>query len=348
VVAHTITGLSPLPHTLAPEAATAILFATALGGVYGFVISAVFALLRRQDKVGLIVAGCTLFGALGGAASVLAAGLVPAHPLLSSSLAWAGVGFLAGWGGYFLAPGANTKTTAAANWVLGGAVCAGGTWALGMVVGGALLDGPPSNTNVLAREWSRWKLELVAVLALGGTVLGGIVGLVAGLLRKRQRSARATALGVLGAQLGAVGGLLTFPVMVACAGTVHPLLSSSLTWAAVGGLIALMGRSCAPWLTKPEPVSEQEESDAQPRARIEWLLWEEKRPFRDRPLARVLPVLLAAGASLLGAALVAPSSASAALLAVGVLGLMVALVLYRQEERLRALEHPRHDRSGSD
>jgi hypothetical protein len=54
----------------------------------------------------------------------------------------------------------------------------------------------------------------------------------------------------------------------------------------------------------------------------------------------VLPVLVASVGALLGAALVAPSDVWLALFAVGVLGLSVALVQYRQQQRLRALERP--------
>jgi hypothetical protein len=49
-------------------------------------------------------------------------------------------------------------------------------------------------------------------------------------------------------------------------------------------------------------------------------------------------VFLATGWALVGAVLLAPADVALALLAVGVLGLCVAFVLYRQEERLESLE----------
>jgi hypothetical protein len=363
VTAHFLAGIAFSPRTLAQPVTELALNSAVLGAVYGFVVTTAVALIRRHGQMGVFVAGGVLVGALGGGLSVLVAITIESlHPLVSSALALAAVGFLAGCGGYVLSLHQNGKTSESASadeeqsrevptfsvvtWVLGGAVCAASAWALGMVVGGLLMDSSPSNPKALGIEWSRLTLEVTAVVALCGATLGGSVGVLAGLLRKRHRGARAVALGAIGVSLGTVGGAVSIPIVLACGESVHPLVSSSLAWAVVGGLAGLAGYGCSRRLTKPAQVDEAEEADARPRKRIEWLLREVKWPFRDRPLVRVLPVLVASGAALLGAALVAPSSVSAALLAVGVLGLMVALVLYRQEERLRALERPR--RNGHD
>jgi hypothetical protein len=67
-------------------------------------------------------------------------------------------------------------------------------------------------------------------------------------------------------------------------------------------------------------------------------LRERVRQWRDRPLARLLPLLVVSAGSLVGAAVLAASGAAPALLAVGALGLSLAPVLHGQERRLRALE----------
>lgn len=81
---------------------------------------------------------------------------------------------------------------------------------------------------------------------------------------------------------------------------------------------------------------------------MEWLLGEPERKWRiNRSLLRVLPVLLVTAWALVGTALLAWDDVAIALLAVGVLGLAIAFVLYRQEERLEALEQRLRDRRES-
>jgi hypothetical protein len=85
-----------------------------------------------------------------------------------------------------------------------------------------------------------------------------------------------------------------------------------------------------------EPGGDEEEEVE--GMRVEWVLRERVRRWRDPPLARVLPLLVVSAGSLGGAAVLAPSAAALALLAVGALGASLAPVLHDQERRLRALE----------
>jgi len=83
---------------------------------------------------------------------------------------------------------------------------------------------------------------------------------------------------------------------------------------------------------------EVDEDSDQPQPRVMWVLRESGRSLREWPLYRVLPVLAVSAFSLVGAAILAPSSIALALLAIGLLGLSVAAVLHGQEKRLRRLE----------
>jgi hypothetical protein len=69
-----------------------------------------------------------------------------------------------------------------------------------------------------------------------------------------------------------------------------------------------------------------------------WVLRDYPRRLFKFPLSRLLPVLAVSMFSLIGAAILAPSSVSLAFLAIGLLGFAVARVLHNQEKRLRALE----------
>ena len=122
-------------------------------------------------------------------------------------------------------------------------------------------------------------------------------------------------------------------------GELHPLLSSSLAMAVAGFFAGLCGYLLSRRPTEPDEPPDEEEEAEPPAVKIEWLLREPKRKWRiDPAFVRVLPVLAVSVGALLGAARLAPSEVALALLAVGLLGLAVAWVLYRQERRLDALE----------
>jgi hypothetical protein len=221
---------------------------------------------------------------------------------------------------------------AALGWGFATAVCAAGVWAVALAVG-----------------FSRWKDTLAladgsnrlgeCALIVGGSVAaaGGIVGAAVGFVRGgKYRGAVAAILGTGGVLFGAAGGSGAVLVAVACRGWVHPLLSSSVVWALAGLLAGLNWYYWSRWLTKGAEAAE--EQDAAPVRRIEWLLREARRLLPDSSPVRLLPVLGASAGAFVGAAVAAPADIWLPLFAVGVLGVAVALVLYRQEERLRTLE----------
>jgi hypothetical protein len=218
----------------------------------------------------------------------------------------------------------------AALWALAGAVCAGGVWPLAVVVVYPLfgVSFQLSNSDVFTN-------------VLLGAALGGLYGILAGaVVVGFRRANERLALVAGGGFFGALGCVLAVLAVAATAPEMHPLVSSSLAWAVVGALACATGYVCARRIVETEPIAdlEDEDEDTVPPKRIEWLLREVKRRVLNRSMRAVLPVLIASVGALVAAALVAPSEVWLALFAVGVLGLAVALVLYRQEERLRALE----------
>jgi hypothetical protein len=226
----------------------------------------------------------------------------------------------------------------AALWALAGAVCTSGAWALALVVAHSLIGVTFFSSDLVPRA---------VEVALFGAALGAVYGFGAGAAvacggwRNGRRGGTLVAGGTL---FGALGGGTSVLAVAATSAHVHPLVSSSLAWAVVGMLAGWSGYHWSRWLALS--AEEAEEKDAIPPKRIEWVLRERTRRGPSRSLLRVLPVLVVSVAALLGAAFVAPSDAWLALVAVGVLGLSVALVQYRQEERLRALE--RSFRGGRD
>lgn len=323
-----------------------VLFGCALGAVDGALTGFVLGLVR--GNIGARAFCGALFGALGGGACVLAVVATDAHlhPLLSSALAWVAVGALAGLCGHNFAPQSRDEPFGSADpetglllWASVGAACAAGTWLLGFGFGCWLLRVSSLDIVRLGTEAILWQVIAALVMALGGAVSGFLVGGVVGLTRRSRWPALAV---VVIAVLGALGGGLCVPVMIACAPRLNPLAGSALLWALVGALAGATGYAFRPRPIRPDSLDEDEEEPAVPAPRIEWLLRETKRRLLKRvltpALVRVLPVLTVSAGAFVGAALVAPSDVWLALAAVGALGAAVALVLYRQEQRLSALE----------
>lgn len=309
----------------------------ALGAGYGLlagVLVAAVGLSGNRFRSALVLCSCGVpFGAVVGFASTLP--VFSLQPLANSSLLLAGLGFLAGLGGYLIQQPSSPDDrprARAARWALAGAASAAGSWALALAIATAytrvMLH--PDDVKDRLTFWS-----VVFTLTVACSVVGWLAALLIGLTRGRWRTL--PTLSLAGLALGVLGGGLSVPVMVACASHLHPLLSSSLLWAALGLLVGLGASYWARPRTAPaDPDTDPEEEP--PERRVEWLVREPKRPWRDPALMRVLPVPLVSFTALLGAALVESSDLRFTLVAVGALGLSVALVLYKQECRLQQLE----------
>lgn len=265
------------------------------------------------------------------------------HPLASSALLWAIVGAFVALLGFGLAQedggtsnqhARERRVLTSLLWACAGAATAGGAWAVAALalrhvfgVSFVIDIGPISPANLTI---------LHAIIGAGYGLFGGaVLGFARG---KGHRFATALALGIGGAVFGTLGGGLS--VFAAAGGSprLDPVASSSLVWAAVGFVAAL----CAslwphPTAGQTELFEESEDAEQPVRPKVERTLIERRRR-RDRAWLRVLPVPLVSAWALLGATVFAPSDLSVALLAVGVLGLAVTLVLYGQECRIRELE----------
>ncbi len=227
----------------------------------------------------------------------------------------------------------------AAGWALAAATCTGGTWAL-VLIGAKWLY----NASFVSDELPDGAVGMALLYAAVGAGCGLFVGATVGCIRVAgERGPVALALGTSGALYGALAGGLSVLAVALTAARVHPTVSSSLAVGAVGLLVGLCGYVWShrrPDSAKPDEDDDEEDTDAPPGPKVEWLLREPKSKRRRPPraLVRVLPVLMATAGASAGAAAFAPADVAFALSAVGALGLSVALVLYRQENRLDALE----------
>jgi hypothetical protein len=303
---------------------------------------------HRDERVRTLALLGALVGAVGGGLSVVTAlGCEPwLHPLASSSLLWALVGLFAGLAGYGLSrppPAADAfaarpkpSTRIAIGWALAAALCSGGIWAAVWITVRVLV-----NAVFLLGDLT-YALEFAASSAGAGMLVGALAG---AFRRSGERASGVLVLGAGGALFGTMISGASVLTATAMGQEMPSLVSSSLAVAAVGFLAGLGGYA---WsrrpIPNPEPSFEEDEDSAASQPKVEWVLHEPKRPWRDPALVRITPVFAVAVASLFGAGLLAPSEAALALLVVGLLGLAVALVLYRQELRLEELERPRHPR----
>lgn len=289
---------------------------------------------RRLPKTLALFLLGPIWGALGCGLAAFATILLHdhLHPTLSSALAMTAVGTGVGYVGCRLssrwakdqADRSRSELLAGLGWGFSVAATTGAAWLSGCIFAYfAFGIAPP--------------FELTAfegVLLVGcGAVYGAAGGALVGACRTRtERNDAALTLGFLGAIFGALAGIAT-------AGTFffdrpYPLLTSTLALSVIGFAAGLSGHQFRPAPAPDEPLDGVDEPDA-PAVRIEWLLRESKRPWRvSRPLLRVLPVVTATAATLVWGAV----ASNAALYAVAALGAVVAHALYRQEERLDALE----------
>ena len=320
---------------------------TASGSVAGGVVGVLVGISRRsgtRDRT-LFGVGSAVLGALMGASVPLTVvathGLL--HPLLGTSLAMAGIGAVTGLCGPFAAMPATpddalTESRPGALMALGWALAAGFGTALAWAATWLMVPTVFDLTEPFA--WLTLdNLPMFGAMAAGyGCVSGALVGLCR---RSGKRGETALILGIGGAVFGALMGSSVPLALTATQGYVSPLLASSFVVAVVGFLAGLCGHGFKP---SPKPDENPfDEDSAAPAVTIEWLLREKGRPWRiSRRLARVLPVLGIATGALTGAAF----ASSAALLAVGLLGVAMAHAIDRQERRIDALE--RRGSSGRD
>ncbi|MDY3556856.1 hypothetical protein R5W24_006029 [Gemmata sp. JC717] len=208
-------------------------------------------------------------------------------------------------------------------WALIGAAWTGGVWATALVFGFAYFGvsfRADATTDPLP-----WALGLGGAGAVLGLSVGVLVGRAAGGPRRFTFAARLGALGALG---GTVGGGLTAHAVVLSTGLLHPLVSSTLVWALAGLLVGAIGRAWARRPGVPTCAGQDVLAPHQPGGLT--------RRNAPRPLFRAAPVLAASALAFAGA-LVVPPGQTAGLVAVGVLGLTVAVALRGQERRLQDL-----------
>ena len=104
-LARSVLNLEFIPNRLPGGVVGAAATQSALGADYGFVVGIARAVAHpreRRSTSALMWIGCILFGAIGGVLSVLAVAVTTPRvdPIVSSSLAWGAMGFVAGWCSY--------------------------------------------------------------------------------------------------------------------------------------------------------------------------------------------------------------------------------------------------------
>jgi hypothetical protein len=209
---------------------------------------------------------------------------------------------------------------AAAVWTAAAAACAGGGWWLGLLLARFVVMRPVADALAGAAELGSPYLPVWV-----GTGWGLVVGLASAVLFRHRppgvfvRVAWGTAAGAAGGVL--VGLLTSFNGTIACASA-----------GAAAGLAGFIVSRCARSAAAAE--SDEEEADRSPVLRT---TARELAPL-VMPAPRVLAVVAASAGCLILAAVGAPSGAGPAVLALGLLGLVVAWALFGQERRLRRLE----------
>ena len=295
---------------------------------------------NRAKAVVILGFGGALFGATGGGltptALTAAGGVLP--PLVSSSLAWALAGFLAGSAGYCWSRWAGKSEdhpSASAVWSLAGALFASGGWIAASMLSSALKIPPLRPVGVEENVG-----EAIAFGVAVGATCGLLTGVASAILFGRGNRAKAVVvLGFGGGSVGATGGGLTPAALTAAEGVLPPLVSSSLAWAIAGLLAGPIGFCWSLWTTSRETVDEEVEGSSQPPPRATtWVPHERRRRRNLGPVFRFVPILGVSVGSLVAAIVTAPSQVALALLAVGLLGLSIAGALMSQERRIRELE----------
>jgi hypothetical protein len=223
------------------------------------------------------------------------------------------------------------KPVEVAGWSLAGAACSAGAWTGGFVLASRVLVAPITETirgNVF---------DAALVWCLMGAGCGLVIGALSGLfLGTAGRTDRIIGLSLGGAVTGAIGGGLTPLVVFAGAGALSPLANSAIAWAIAGLLTGGVARI----VVCPEPVRDDWDLE-EARQELHSTTWRPKRGSKRRDLPDFVccfPILAISGFALIAVGVLAWSSASLALLAVGLSGPFTALALVHQNRRIRELE----------
>ncbi len=233
-------------------------------------------------------------------------------------------------------PKPHRQTLVAVGWALAAAVCFGGVWAVAVVVA-RTFAGVDFPTAIRGGDATEFAFYFVVLGSVGGLLAGVLVGCC----QSGERFSNALTLGIGGALFSAIAAGSSIFAIAAAGNQLHPFVSSSLSMAFTGLLAGLSGYGWSRLTAPPVETDEyDEDTDTPPGAKVEWLLRapKTKRLRLSRATLRVLPVLVATAGAFAGAVVLAPAEVAFALLAVGLLGLSVGWVLYRQEQRLEALE----------
>jgi hypothetical protein len=317
-----------------------------IGGGCGLLVGAMAELLLARCRgvndhplsAALQGLGGALTGGLGGGLSVpMISAFDSLPPELSSGLAWAVAGLLAG-----LAGGIGRRLWPEPD---GAEVRRAATWAIAGSLGGALAGA--GGVVVGELYFSEWlglpevRSQLFETITYtagtgtgGGFLVGAAVGLLSGHGRRvfGSRFGSSGRLGLLGGLTGLVAGLA--PLLAVGLGQwVPPEVGFGLAGAAAGLVAGVIGHAWTRKAAEPEmevsdegePAEERVVTAARPRQ--PWV-----------PMLRLLPVLAVSGLTFVAASAIVPPGTRVVLIAVGLLGLAVAYVQAGQERRIRELE----------
>ncbi len=224
-------------------------------------------------------------------------------------------------------------------------VCTGVAWIAGHALASICFRIPLFTTA------GNWLSDgTIPILAVIGATSGLIVGSVASAFGARRSWAAASIWVAVCVPSGTVAGAL-MPFTVKAFPSLPIELSSAIAWNTVGFLVGLGGFVWSQWTAEAKAEEPDEDEAAEDEADEEegqppgkgkaWLPPKPQPQMKPkatrRPILRFVPAVGVSLFALAAAALTAPSSARWAL-AVGLLGLSIIPILWKQERRLTALE----------
>lgn len=207
------------------------------------------------------------------------------------------------------------------EWCIAGAVCTGGFWAVGVLLGRVLF----------ATDISQLRQLEVSVL-LGAVILGIGVGVVAAAILLKPTLQAVLYWGVMLGIAAPVGIAMSLLVADLLGESLPRLLGSSLGFAVGGAYAGFAGYVWSRWHAPAIPLLEEETVD---RRVAGTSAVARQRRFSD--ILRMLPIVLIALSALGIADRIARADPMLAFL-VGVLGISSAITLWDHEQRLRQIE----------